>query len=110
MTLLVNEYTSPNRFNLKMDYPLPKKLHAIPADLLDLRPESEIEHDLLNPKSVADEKNIWFFWDSGFNRMHPYAKRNIRAWYRRFSRQGWTIRVVDGLPASPSTSQTTSTL
>jgi len=24
--------------------------------------------------------------------MHPYTQRNVRAWHRRFSKQGWTIR------------------
>ncbi|KIM42572.1 hypothetical protein M413DRAFT_26609 [Hebeloma cylindrosporum] len=33
--------------------------------------------------------------------MHPYTQRNIRAWHRRFSKQGWTIRVLDRLPSSP---------
>ncbi|RYP41905.1 hypothetical protein DL768_010425 [Monosporascus sp. mg162] len=33
--------------------------------------------------------------------MHPYAKRNVRAWHRRFSKTGWTVRVVDRLPGSP---------
>lgn len=33
--------------------------------------------------------------------MHPYTQRNIRAWHRRFSRQGWTIRVLDRQPSSP---------
>ena len=33
--------------------------------------------------------------------MHPYTKRNIRAWYRRFAKQGWAIRVLDRVPSSP---------
>jgi hypothetical protein len=33
--------------------------------------------------------------------MHPYTQRNIRAWHRRFSRQGWVIRVLDRQPHSP---------
>ena len=82
-------------------YQLPAGLHAIPAHLLDLRSNSEVDHDLLHPKPIADEKNIWFFWHTGYASMHPYARRNIRAWHRRFSRQGWTIRVLDRLPSSP---------
>lgn len=34
--------------------------------------------------------------------MHNYTKRNIRTWHRRFSKQGWTVRVVDRLASSPS--------
>ena len=83
------------------NYPLPTGVHAIPTHLLDLRPDSEIDHDLLHPKPVTDEKNIWFFWHAGFKNIPNYSKRNIRAWHRRFSKQGWTIRVLDRLPSSP---------
>ncbi|KAF4629722.1 hypothetical protein G7Y89_g8426 [Cudoniella acicularis] len=84
------------------NYPLPSGVHAIPADFLDLRPDSEIDHDILHPKSISSsEKNIWFFWHAGFTHMHPYTQRNIRAWHRRFSKQGWTIRVIDRVPSSP---------
>jgi hypothetical protein len=83
------------------DYPIPPGIHAIPSHLLDMRPDSEVDHDLLHPRSVSDEKNIWFFWHSGFTHMHPYTQRNVRAWHRRFSKQGWTIRVLDRLPSSP---------
>ncbi|MCJ1389463.1 hypothetical protein MMC18_002320 [Xylographa bjoerkii] len=82
-------------------YPLPAGVHAIPTHLLDLRPDAEVDHDLLHPKPVSDEKNVWFFWHAGFTHMHPYTRRNIRAWHRRFSKQGWTIRVLDRLPSSP---------
>jgi hypothetical protein len=82
-------------------YPVPAGLHAIPNYLLDLRPDSEVDHDLLHPKPISDEKNIWFFWHTGYTHMHPYSQRNIRAWHRRFSKQGWTIRVLDRLPSSP---------
>lgn len=33
--------------------------------------------------------------------MHPYTQRNIRAWHRRLSPLGWTVRVLDRLPSSP---------
>lgn len=82
-------------------YPLPAGLHVIPTHLLDLRPDSEVDHDLLHPKPISDEKNIWFFWHTGYTHMHPYTQRNTRAWHRRFSKQGWTIRVLDRLPSSP---------
>lgn len=82
-------------------YPIPTGLHSIPTHLLDLRPDSVIDHALLHPKPVSDEKNIWFFWHTGYTHMHPYTQRNIRAWHRRFSKLGWTIRVLDRLPASP---------
>lgn len=83
-------------------YDLPKGMHAIPTELLDLRPDSEIDHDLMHPKPVSDsEKNVWFFWHSGFPNMHPYSQRNVRAWHRRFSKFGWIIRILDKHPGSP---------
>ena len=83
------------------NYSLPVGLHAIAPHLLDLRPDSEVDHDLIHSKPVTDEKNIWFFWHAGYSQMHPYTRCNIRAWHRRFSRKGWTIRVLDRLPSSP---------
>ncbi|TKA79843.1 hypothetical protein B0A55_02776 [Friedmanniomyces simplex] len=82
-------------------YPRPAGVHAIPDHLLDLRPEPEIDHDLLHPQPISSEKNVFFFWHSGFAKMHPYTQRNVRAWHRRLSRLGWTIRVLDRLPSSP---------
>lgn len=82
-------------------YPRPEGVHVIPIEHLDLRPDSEIDYDLLHPNPISSEKNIWFFWHSGFLGMHHYAQRNIRAWHRRFSKQGWTIRVLDRQPSSP---------
>ncbi|RDW68116.1 hypothetical protein BP6252_09512 [Coleophoma cylindrospora] len=82
-------------------YLLPEGVHAIPAHLLDLRPDADIDHDLLHPRPVVDEKNVWFFWDTGYAKMHPYTQRNIRAWHRRLSKQGWVVRVIDCAPSSP---------
>ncbi|KIM42555.1 hypothetical protein M413DRAFT_444271 [Hebeloma cylindrosporum] len=82
-------------------YPIPAGLHVIPNDLLDLRPDSKVDQDLLHPKPIFDEKNIWFFWHTGYTQLHPYSQRNVRAWHRRFSKQGWTIRVLDRIPSSP---------
>jgi hypothetical protein len=82
-------------------YPLPAGLHAIPTHLLDLCTDSEVDGDLLHPKPVSDEKNIWFSWHTGYTHMHPYMQQNIHAWHRRFSQQGWKIHVLDRLPFSP---------
>ncbi|CAL5867892.1 uncharacterized protein PFLUO_LOCUS2114 [Penicillium psychrofluorescens] len=83
-----------------MEYPLPSGVHAIPSELLDLRPDADIDFDLLHPPPVTDVKNVWFFWHSGYAHMHPYTQRSVRAWHRRFSKQGWTIRIMDRLPGS----------
>ena len=43
-----------------MNYQIPKGVHAIPSHILDLRPDVEVDHDLLHPKTITDEKNIWY--------------------------------------------------
>lgn len=82
-------------------YQIPEGLYAVPENELDTRPDAEIDHDLLHPNPVSGDKNIWFFWHSGYASMHGYTQRNVRAWYRRFSKQGWTIRVTDRVEGSP---------
>ena len=86
--------------SINMHYLIPPGLHPIPTNLLDLHPDPEIDHDL-HPKPISNEKNTWFFWHTGYTTMHPYAQRNIRVWHRRFSPQGWSIRVLDRIPSSP---------
>jgi hypothetical protein len=82
-------------------YAPPKGVHALPKSSLDLRSDAQIDHDILNPSPISNERNVWFFWHTGFSHMHPYTKRNIRAWHRRFSKSGWTIRVLDRQSDSP---------
>ncbi|TRX88022.1 hypothetical protein FHL15_011077 [Xylaria flabelliformis] len=86
-----------------LDYPIPVGCHAIPADQLDLRPDAEIDQDLVNPKPISRDtlKNIFFFWHSGYEHMHPYTKRNVRAHYRRLAKHGWTIYVINRQEGSP---------
>lgn len=91
---------------LNMDpyrYPMPSGVQAIPESELDLRPDADIDALFLQPAPVpeGDEKNVWFFWHSGYATMHPYTKRTIRTYHRRFARKGWTIRVLDVAPDSP---------
>ncbi|KAF7557906.1 hypothetical protein G7Z17_g216 [Cylindrodendrum hubeiense] len=82
-------------------YPIPEGVDAIPNEALDARPDSEVDYDLLHPRAISDEKNIWFFWHQGFSHMHPYTQRTVRSWHRRFSKKGWVVRVVDRNPSSP---------
>ncbi|KAI0095607.1 hypothetical protein F4814DRAFT_435701 [Daldinia grandis] len=91
-----------NNMNGLPNYPLPQGVHAIPLELLDTRPDDELDNDIAHPPPVSSEKNIWFFWHAGYAAMHAYAKRNVRAWHRRLSKRGWTVRVLDRAPGSPS--------
>ncbi|KXG52036.1 Capsular polysaccharide synthesis [Penicillium griseofulvum] len=85
-----------------MDHLIPSGMHPIPSNLLDLRPDADIDFDLLHPQPVNGVKNIWFFWHSGYANMHPYTQRTARAWHRRFTKQGWAVRVIDRLAGSKS--------
>ncbi|KAL5337985.1 hypothetical protein BJX70DRAFT_388869 [Aspergillus crustosus] len=86
------------------DYPyaIPKGMHPIPHNDLDLRPDSLIDAHLQTPPPVTSPKNIWFFWHSSYSNMHGYAQRTVRAYHRRLAKKGWTIRVLDLHPGSPS--------
>ena len=81
-------------------YPIPKGLHEIPHSQLDLRSDDELDAVIKNPAPVTSTKNIWFFWDGGYDTLHPYAARTVRTWHRRFSKKGWTVRVIDLVPDS----------
>ncbi|KAL6872184.1 hypothetical protein J3F83DRAFT_734100 [Trichoderma novae-zelandiae] len=84
-----------------LSYPMPDGVYAIPKAQLDLRSDAEVDHDLLNPQPISNEKNIWFFWHSGFEKMHGYTRRTVRNWHRRFSKKGWVVRVLDFAAGSP---------
>ncbi|KAJ2967646.1 hypothetical protein NQ176_g9561 [Zarea fungicola] len=82
-------------------YEIPKGLYRIPVELLDTRPDAEVDRDLVEYRPVTDDKNIWFFWHNGYENMYPTAQRTVRAYHRRFSKLGWQIRVVNREPGSP---------
>lgn len=83
-------------------YEMPKGMYQIPHHLLDLREDAAVDQVILSPPPVTHQKNIWFYWNQGYAKMHPYSQRTVRAWHRRFSRFGWVIRVVDREPGSVS--------
>lgn len=103
-TITTNTTSSTNNF-LAMEsshtYPVPTGVHTITCLKLDLRPDSEIDHAILHPPPITTQKNIFFFWHTGYTTMHAYTQRNIRAWYRRFSKSGWSVHVIDKQPGSP---------
>lgn len=83
---------------MEQPYPIPKGLHAIPPSELDLRPDASIDAELQTFRPVTSSKNVWLFWHSGYANLHPYTARNVRTWHRRFSKKGWTVRVVSTRP------------
>ncbi|KAK8060619.1 hypothetical protein PG996_010549 [Apiospora saccharicola] len=65
-----------------------------PAHEQDGRTDAELVHYLKNPPPVTHERNVWAFWDGGFDAMKPWTQRNVLGWIRR---QGpsWDVRVLD---------------
>jgi hypothetical protein len=79
---------------MEFDYLIPDGCYAVPHESLDLRPDAEIDSELQSMRPIVSEKNVWLFWHAGYSALHPYTKRNVRTWHRRFSKKGWTVRVV----------------
>ncbi|KAJ5541012.1 capsular polysaccharide synthesis protein-domain-containing protein [Penicillium frequentans] len=68
-----------------------------PPDV-DLRPNAEIVADRLMCRAVTSERNVWAFWDKGFENMPSYLQRNVMNWARLMPT--WSIRVVDMVEGS----------
>ena len=76
-------------------------LAVIPESQLDLRSDEEIIMQLKSYQApTASEKNVWAFWDTGFDRMAPWTQRNVINWVRRLG-PSWTVRVLDHVEGSP---------
>ncbi|CCF36262.1 capsule polysaccharide biosynthesis protein [Colletotrichum higginsianum] len=74
----------------------------IPSSQLDTRSDEDIIALLTAPtKPDGDEKNLWAYWHTGFNAMPPWSKRNVVHWARLLG-PSWNVRVLDGVPGSPS--------
>ncbi|TRX96564.1 hypothetical protein FHL15_002466 [Xylaria flabelliformis] len=75
----------------------------IPEDV-DTRPDAELVEALKNPAPVRHERNVWGFWNSGWDTMKPWTQRNVLGWIRR---QGpsWDVRILDMVPGSAANVQ-----
>lgn len=54
-----------------------------PTSRLTLQSDTEITAQLNAYAPVTSERNLWAFWDQGFNAMAPWRKRNVVNWLRR---------------------------
>lgn len=83
-------------------------MDPIPEYNQELRPirhrldisDDEIVASLLKPQPITSEKNIWAFWDRGFELMPSWIRRGVVGWVRRLGPE-WTVRVLDRVPGSP---------
>lgn len=74
-------------------------IELIPKHLLDTRSDEEIVTSLRSFKPITSQKNIWAFWQTGWETMKPWTQRNVIGWARRHP--SWTIRVLDRVDESP---------
>jgi len=82
-------------------FDLPAGAQALPWAAGDSRTEEEIVASLLNPPTeVSSQKNVWAFWDKGFEKLHGWQKRNVIGWVRKMGPAGWTVRVLDFVQGS----------
>lgn len=85
-------------------FALPKSatdLIEVPKSQLDLRPQSEIIAELGSFRPVSSEKNVWAFWDKGFDTMYPSYRCTVINWVRKLG-PSWTVRIVDLAEDSPN--------
>lgn len=75
-------------------------LKPIPQSRLDTRSDADLVSSLLSYHPVTSERNVWAFWDKGFEAMPPWTQRNVLGWIRRLG-SSWAVRVLDSVPDSP---------
>ncbi|KAF5004123.1 hypothetical protein FDECE_9337 [Fusarium decemcellulare] len=76
-------------------------LREISPTLLDLRAESDIIAELQSFRPVTSEKNVWAFWDKGWQAMYPSHRCTVVNWVHRLG-PSWTVRLVDLVEGSPN--------
>ncbi|KAH8591162.1 hypothetical protein B0O99DRAFT_598467 [Bisporella sp. PMI_857] len=64
--------------------PVTPGIVPIPDNELDHRTDDEIIAYLKNPPPIRGERNVWAFWDSGFDNIRPWCQRNVLGWSRRY--------------------------
>lgn len=75
-------------------------IEPLPEQLLDLRSDDEIVDELRRYRPVTSERNVWAFWQTGWDTMKPWTQRNVISWVRRHPT--WIVRVLDRVPNSAS--------
>lgn len=83
-------------------FPIPEAYQGLLVydEAQDKRNDEEILRELSTFRAVTSEKNIWAFWHSGIHSMPAWCQRNVCAWVRMHSHNGWTVRVLDSIKDS----------
>lgn len=61
----------------------------------------EITNSLNAFTPVTSERNVWFFWDKGFEAMPPWIQRSVINCVKRHDKS-WTFRLLNLIPNSPN--------
>ncbi|KAK7436789.1 capsule polysaccharide biosynthesis protein [Colletotrichum acutatum] len=67
----------------------------------DQRSDDEIFESLRRHVPVVGEKNVWSYWDGGFDQLPSWCRRNVIDWVR-ICGPDWTVRVLDNVPGLPN--------
>jgi hypothetical protein len=71
------------------------------VEVADTRTDEEILQTFRTKATITSEKNVWAYWDSGFEHAGDFLKRNVCDWVRILGPE-WTVRVLDKVPGSPN--------
>ena len=63
--------------------------------------EAELVDKLRSYQPIISEKNVWAFWDKGFDTMYPSYRCTVLNWMRKLD-PSWTVRIVDLREGSPN--------
>lgn len=77
----------------------PEGLRYIPKELLDSRTDEEIAAWLQHKHPITSEKNVWYFWHTGWDSMKPWVQRGVINSVRRLG-SDWTVHFTDNVPGS----------
>ncbi|KZV98566.1 hypothetical protein EXIGLDRAFT_727644 [Exidia glandulosa HHB12029] len=66
----------------------------------DARSDDEIFSYVLSHRPVTHQKNVWAFWDKGWENVQGWKKQNVVGWVRRLGPE-WEVRVLDLVDGSP---------
>jgi hypothetical protein len=72
-----------------------------PPGRVNSRPVEEIISELNTHIPVTSERNVWMFWDTGFEGIPAWIRRSVVNCVRRQA-TSWTVRLLDVVPSSPN--------
>lgn len=76
-----------------------KGLRYIRKENLDPRTDDEIAEWLQHRHPVTSEKNVWYFWNTGWHSMKPWVQRGVISSVRRLGDE-WTVHFTDNVLGS----------